>query len=42
MAIRSGFIAAIEPAADKIFSPDFVRRSRYFGTKPNVRSKRLA
>jgi len=42
MAIRSGFIAAIEPAADKIFSPDFARRSRYFGTKPNVRSKRLA
>jgi hypothetical protein len=40
--IGSRFVAANVPAADKIFSGDSARRNRYFGVKPNVRSKRLA
>jgi hypothetical protein len=38
--IRSGFIAAIEAPAGKIFS-SHSPATPYFGVKPNVRSKRL-
>jgi hypothetical protein len=39
--IRSGFIAVIDPAADKIFFRKSTRTISYFGANPNVRSNRL-